>query len=675
MKPIAHQLDLPLPLLAAAVLVWGHQAGLLPGAAAMAVVLVAARWVRWRWDLGDKDFHRLADVTGIAFVIVGLYQFDALAARGIFGVLRWVPVLLFPLLLGQILSTRSRIGYSALFISVRRAVSRGTMHEPGAVDFRNPYFALCLVSAGGTKADVEVYLPSICILVALAIWCNRPSAHSGKVVVTVLVLAVGGGFVANEAILGVRRAMEPMLMDFLHERILAYRDPYSAYTAIGQIGRLKLSDRIMLRVKPGPGRPAPPLLREAVYRSFADNTWIGGGGEFQALPASADGTVWRLSEEREPYTRVTIAKHLSRGKGLVAVPADTFRIDELPVEDLFRNHLGTLKVMRGPDLVEYHVRQAASGKGAAPPGLSDLAVPGRSRALMQRVMRGIPIRNPDSAGIVNAVKAHFLNGFTYTLDLRLATSSADPLQVFLEDRRSGHCEFYATATVLLLRTAGIPARYVTGYAVSEWSELEDLYLVRRRDAHSWAMAFVDGRWVDVDTTPTVWAELDQADAGWWLIGYDFASWLRYQYARWRWLGTEESPTVLLLWLGIPLILYLAWRLLTSKRVAANGVPVVSDPVFEPLGADSELVQGLALLESLGLGPEKGETVKAWLCRLRSLPEVDGLMVPEEASVELHYRYRFDPTGLSAEQRKQLAEQGRRWLDRLRHLAKSGQSRR
>jgi DNA-3-methyladenine glycosylase II len=60
--------------------------------------------------------------------------------------------------------------------------------------------------------------------------------------------------------------------------------------------------------------------------------------------------------------------------------------------------------------------------------------------------------------------------------------------------------------VLLLRQAGIPARYVVGYSAQEFSALEKAFLVRNRHAHAWAVALVDGHWVTVDTTPATWAE-------------------------------------------------------------------------------------------------------------------------------------------------------------------------
>src|SRR5207247_2054170 len=76
---------------------------------------------------------------------------------------------------------------------------------------------------------------------------------------------------------------------------------------------------------------------------------------------------------------------------------------------------------------------------------------------------------------------------------------------FLQTTRAGHCEYFASATVLLLRAAGVPARYAVGFSVQEWSRLERRWIVRARHAHSWALAYVDGAWREGDTTPPLWA--------------------------------------------------------------------------------------------------------------------------------------------------------------------------
>lgn len=91
--------------------------------------------------------------------------------------------------------------------------------------------------------------------------------------------------------------------------------------------------------------------------------------------------------------------------------------------------------------------------------------------------------------------------FRYSLDVGLAQSSK-PLEQFLFVRKTGYCEHYATAMVILLRTLGIPARLVTGFLPNEWNEFGQYYTVRQRDAHAWVEAyFPQSGWVTFDPTP------------------------------------------------------------------------------------------------------------------------------------------------------------------------------
>ena len=132
-------------IMAAALLLWGWHNGQLLVAVPLAVIAELPRWVPWRWQLSDKDFQRLADASTVGFVLLAAYQFDATGASGIYGILLWLPVALFPLLAAQSYSTRERIDYTALFWSVRAAVARGNVSDPGSVDIRLTYLVVCLV--------------------------------------------------------------------------------------------------------------------------------------------------------------------------------------------------------------------------------------------------------------------------------------------------------------------------------------------------------------------------------------------------------------------------------------------------------------------------------------------------------------------------------------------------
>jgi protein-glutamine gamma-glutamyltransferase len=106
-------------------------------------------------------------------------------------------------------------------------------------------------------------------------------------------------------------------------------------------------------------------------------------------------------------------------------------------------------------------------------------------------------------GRVLAVHQHLLGNYRYSLEGDTATLS-HPLEEFLFTRKTGYCEHYATAMVVMLRTIGIPARLVTGFLATEWNEYGGYFTVRQRDAHAWVeVYFPSSGWIIMDPTPTI----------------------------------------------------------------------------------------------------------------------------------------------------------------------------
>lgn len=93
------------------------------------------------------------------------------------------------------------------------------------------------------------------------------------------------------------------------------------------------------------------------------------------------------------------------------------------------------------------------------------------------------------------------NGFQYSLTLTRANADLDPVEDFLFETKTGHCEYFASACVLMLQASGVPARLVNGYYGSEVNTLNGKNEVRQHHAHSWVEAWVDERWVTLDPTP------------------------------------------------------------------------------------------------------------------------------------------------------------------------------
>ncbi|MGE5611423.1 MAG: DUF4129 domain-containing transglutaminase family protein [Bacillota bacterium] len=171
----------------------------------------------------------------------------------------------------------------------------------------------------------------------------------------------------------------------------------------------------------------------------------------------------------------------------------------------------------------------------------------------------------DARGRVQAVVEHLQANHAYSLWTQPATG--DPVCEFLLTKKAGHCQFFASGAVILLRCMGVPARLVTGYYVHE-TDGENAMVVRQRDAHAWAECWIDGvGWITVDATPEsgrpdqafgrigLWQKIqERLQDGWnvlrqWVLGMD---WKRamvlgggcivvFMVGRWIWEWWRHRP--------------------------------------------------------------------------------------------------------------------------------------
>jgi protein-glutamine gamma-glutamyltransferase len=118
--------------------------------------------------------------------------------------------------------------------------------------------------------------------------------------------------------------------------------------------------------------------------------------------------------------------------------------------------------------------------------------------------------------------------FQYSLVGQARNQSIDPIEDFLTEHPQGHCEYYATALVLMLRSQGIPARMVVGFKCDEWNAMGGFYQVRQLHAHTWVEAYLEpsqlppellhgsdywrwdkrGGWLRLDPTPGATAPVE-----------------------------------------------------------------------------------------------------------------------------------------------------------------------
>lgn len=102
---------------------------------------------------------------------------------------------------------------------------------------------------------------------------------------------------------------------------------------------------------------------------------------------------------------------------------------------------------------------------------------------------------------VKAVEKYLSFEFPYTLSPKSTPKGRDFVDYFLFDIKEGYCTYYATSMAVLLRSAGIPARYVEGYALTSRPKNGTLYAVTNERAHAWVEAYFEGiGWIPFEPT-------------------------------------------------------------------------------------------------------------------------------------------------------------------------------
>jgi len=664
------------PLLLGMTLVfWGWQNELLVMAVVAAMLLEGSRFIGWRWVLAEHDFARVWSLC--IYLFVGMTGYLVLTTdmqgltRAILTLFQWYPLSVLPIILAQVYSTAGAVELSVLSTIAKKRKSRDARSSLGAIDLSYPYVAVCLLSASATHLKSPWFYAGLCLVMAWALWSVRPKICSSLRWVSMFVVVVTFGYGGHIGLQTLQKTLEGTLTDWLISMTGEHVDPDRSYTAIGSIGEIKLSNRIVLRMRSDAQDNASVLLRQASYNRYLGSQWFARNADFRGVVAGVEDGTWHLGSGPRSDVTTTISTALEAGEGILALPPGAAHIQQLPVGTVQHNELGMVKVEDGPGLITYRVASAADSTRDARPDDADLHIPEAEAAVLAQIVEKLGLTFETPRESLRMLATYFDTNFQYSRFLPEHRLSNTPLSEFLNASRSGHCEYFATATVLLLRAAGIPARYAVGLSVHELSPLEGQYIARARDAHSWALAYIGGKWLDFDTTPKSWVAVEESAAPWWEPFSDVWAWVTFKFAEWKWSERENDLTTYAGWLLIPLFLFLAWRLYFTKRVARGGVDE-KQPTPGPVwpGTDSEWYEIENRLHAFGVLRHPWEPFSQWLQRIRSAKMGSQFADSLDAILSLHYRYRFDPNGITKAERDALTSRVNTWLE---HTTESKQT--
>jgi protein-glutamine gamma-glutamyltransferase len=596
-------MNTPAWLQAAGLLLWGFASGQGVVGVLLAVARLLAPASGVRLNLADRDLNRAVDLSVLAVVltIAGFLAAQGLP-KGLLVATGWLPAALFPLLLIDALS-EAPLRLRHLAVTLRRSTHPDADQ---AVPLGAPYLGMTLLSAAVLATPSPWFFWALAGLVLAWLFVARPvhQATGRAVFALAALIAVGGGYGASMGLQRAQVALQEWVVDAMAN---VDTDPYQSQTRIGDLGRVKLSDRIAWRVEQTSPVVVPLLLRSGVFTRFANGTWVARRDAFAPAAAAPVGTLRGL----------TLHGESSKGAAILPLPMGAGRISG-EAGTLQRNAYGVVRISDAPARIDVTVARLPAVAPVAAEA-EDLALPPGFGDLMQRLPELAALAPGSEQERLAGIESWFAEHFRYTLFLGDEQRGRRDLERFLLSDRAGHCEYFATSTVLLLRAVGIPARYVTGYSVQEYSRLEKTFLVRPRHAHAWVEAFVAGKWVEVDTTPSTWLTIEEGAAPFWRPLPDFMSFAWWRFGEFRRDMAASGHSVAGWALGALLAVLLAW--LALKRVKkvrkpGSGKVGASDAAYEP--ASNEL-QSFHVLEqelaALGLGRRAAETPRAWIVRV------------------------------------------------------------
>jgi hypothetical protein len=242
-----------------------------------------------------------------------------------------------------------------------------------------------------------------------------------------------------------------------------------------------------------------------------------------------DGKSWERSERGvDTYARgerelIPIDLLSSRNNVLVQTiylePLDTPYLFGLPkiagiitgLPAVQKDSDGDISITRSPERISYRIlsdRNTPSpdalrtdDKKYSPEAARFLELPATLDKRIADLAAEITKGKTDRYDKARAVEQYLQTQFGYTLELK--AGGPDPLADFLFNVREGHCEYFATAMAIMLRTQGVATRIVNGFHQGDYNDAVDTYVIRQKNAHSWVEVYFpkEEAWVKFDPTP------------------------------------------------------------------------------------------------------------------------------------------------------------------------------
>lgn len=285
---------------------------------------------------------------------------------------------------------------------------------------------------------------------------------------------------------------------------------FSERVYLGSYGKFKLDPTVIMRVELDPMIPGPYYWRGMTLDYFDGMSWNSTTmntrrivkrikGEFIVQHSSENLVKQKIMLEPIDSNVIFGLYHISSIKGsfhrLEKDPASSLFISKKVsrrVQYLVKSDMDTYYKLTSVDFANWKKYQDI------PENLKD-----QIKSLTDKILRTEDTRSLSDLQRAHAIERYLRDNYSYSLNIKSPDDNTNPILYFLFQTKKGFCEHYATAMTLMLRSAGIPARVVTGFIGGELNTYGGYIIVRQSNAHSWVEAVVDETWRRFDPTPSV----------------------------------------------------------------------------------------------------------------------------------------------------------------------------
>ena len=589
-----------------ATIFWGFCTGWEVFSIAAALIFESSNIIKTRFDLQKKDFIRISDLSSVVMLILLFYSYMEHEPKMIFlGFITTLPIIFMPLLFAQLFSTSDKVVIGTKFGK--------NVHSHAPVDIRMLYLPAVLFATSAANVKSVWFIAVFLVLIFVALSGYVKDSATLKRYILFSLTAVFTTLIIGAIVVGSHFMISRKMMEWYNDWYSSLSsDPFRTSTAMGEIGKLKLSGEIVFRVYPEKSPVIPLYMKQSDYNVITNNSWYSRPKRTTSVFPDSD-MEWQFFGEGEGENRMKLSiwMNKNKGEGVLPLPDGAKRALELDVAGIEKSFLGSIYVEEGPELLECTITYDFDNRFEPFPNRMDLYIPEQEKKVIDEVMERNSLFGATSAETLANLERFFAT-FTYSVDLK-NKGGRSVLYDFLNDTRSGHCEYFATAAVLMLRNAGIAARYRTGFMLDEYDSFENALVARKRDAHAWAIAYIGDTWVNVDVTPPQWKAADGEEKSLFEPVNDFFAWIRLNYEKYR-RKKDADFNKILISMAVALTVFLMVRVYLRKKRVKKTPERETKPLFEAAGLDSPLYDLLYFYEKNGLKREDSETLRRWIAK-------------------------------------------------------------